>query len=287
MQLPLKTAKDIECIEKGGRVVQDVYSTVGGHISQLPDEMLEIILYKLTLRDAVRTSLVSSRWRHLVLTRACLIFDLSNMFGIESPSRFVVVEEIMNHPPKFGGRGGGRDDQVGDFIGHRRENPALKQNIELKPFVVIGGRGNLRAGEKPVEIEPSNKEQEEAAPFFVIWLRKTQLYGDVKLDVGYSRERQMGYMPESIATFSNLWSLMLALDHQAGDIMCKIIQLLKSCPRLYTLRIVLSTGVDKEHKKLESIVYRHERLTCFEILGTEYQIESCKYLLKLVLARRR
>ncbi|RAL44145.1 hypothetical protein DM860_016391 [Cuscuta australis] len=95
---------------------------------------------------------------------------------------------------------------------------------------------------------------------------------------------QMGYMPESIATFSNLWSLMLALDHQAGDIMCKIIQLLKSCPRLYTLRIVLSTGVDKEHKKLESIVYRHERLTCFEILGflgTEYQIESCKYLLKL------
>ncbi|VFQ97610.1 unnamed protein product [Cuscuta campestris] len=55
-------------------------------MSQLPDDILEYILSKLILRDAVRASLVSSRWRHHVLSRPCLIFKTCSMFKIEGAS---------------------------------------------------------------------------------------------------------------------------------------------------------------------------------------------------------
>ncbi|VFQ67345.1 unnamed protein product [Cuscuta campestris] len=97
----------------------------------------------------------------------------------------------------------------------------------------------------------------------------------------------MEHMPESIATFSRLRTLTLALDHGVGDMMFRIVQLLDSCPLLYGLSIVLSTREDKEHEKLESIdeyYNHHEHLEWIEIrgfVGTKYQIESCKCLLKL------
>ncbi|RAL44143.1 hypothetical protein DM860_016389 [Cuscuta australis] len=85
VHLPFKIANHIVAdLEKGGRVLQDVHSTVRGHISQLPDEVLECILNKLKHRDAVRASLVSCRWRHLVLSRARLVFYLPSMFEMEN-----------------------------------------------------------------------------------------------------------------------------------------------------------------------------------------------------------
>ncbi|RAL38080.1 hypothetical protein DM860_000774 [Cuscuta australis] len=85
-QRPFMIENGVGDNEKKRRVLQDVESTVGGDMSQLPDEILEYILNKLILRDAVRASLVSSRWRHHVLSRPCLIFKTCSMFKIEGAS---------------------------------------------------------------------------------------------------------------------------------------------------------------------------------------------------------
>ncbi|RAL44144.1 hypothetical protein DM860_016390 [Cuscuta australis] len=114
-----------------------------------------------------------------------------------------------------------------------------------------------------------------------------QELGKKEEDDGGNVASEMEHMPESIATFSRLRTLTLALDHGVGDIMFRIVQLLDSCPLLYGLSIVLSTREDKEHEKLESIdeyYNHHEHLEWIEIrgfVGTKYQIESCKCLLKL------
>ncbi|VFQ97619.1 unnamed protein product [Cuscuta campestris] len=97
------------------------------------------------------------------------------------------------------------------------------------------------------------------------------------------------HIPESIATFSKLRSLKLPLASKVEDIMFKIVQFLKSCPRLSDLTIGLrpSPREDKEHEKLECIDdddYHHKHLKWIKIHGfarTKNQIEFCKYLLKL------
>ncbi|KAL6135780.1 hypothetical protein ACLB2K_068005 [Fragaria x ananassa] len=54
-------------------------------INELPDDVLCYIVSFLGLKDAVETSLISHRWRHLwkplILTRPNLEFDCANMFG--------------------------------------------------------------------------------------------------------------------------------------------------------------------------------------------------------------
>ncbi|KAM5581664.1 hypothetical protein ABKV19_010753 [Rosa sericea] len=54
-------------------------------INELPDEVLSYIVSLLRLKDAVVTSMISRRWRHLwkrpILTRQNLEFDIPNIFG--------------------------------------------------------------------------------------------------------------------------------------------------------------------------------------------------------------
>ncbi|KAJ4845434.1 hypothetical protein Tsubulata_026300 [Turnera subulata] len=53
----------------------------GDHISELPDDILAIILSFLSIRDAVRTRVLSRRWRYLYTRRSLLHFDASSVFG--------------------------------------------------------------------------------------------------------------------------------------------------------------------------------------------------------------
>ncbi|KAJ4830811.1 hypothetical protein Tsubulata_045615 [Turnera subulata] len=49
-------------------------------ISELPDDVLLLIIGKLTLLDSVRASTLSHRWNRICFTRSDLVFDRSNMF---------------------------------------------------------------------------------------------------------------------------------------------------------------------------------------------------------------
>ncbi|XP_074267313.1 F-box/LRR-repeat protein At3g26922-like [Silene latifolia] len=66
-------------------------------ISDLPDEILCYILSFLTLRDSVRTRLLSAGWRHLCDCRSVLQFDALNVFGrktvitVSQQSKFVIA----------------------------------------------------------------------------------------------------------------------------------------------------------------------------------------------------
>ncbi|KAJ4825916.1 hypothetical protein Tsubulata_044971 [Turnera subulata] len=55
-------------------------------ISELPDDMLACILSKLNTRDAIRTSTLSKRWRHLCSLLRQLTFDHSTISGTNPPN---------------------------------------------------------------------------------------------------------------------------------------------------------------------------------------------------------
>ncbi|KAJ6860879.1 hypothetical protein NC651_037070 [Populus alba x Populus x berolinensis] len=50
-------------------------------ISQLPDRILSIILSRLPMKDLVKTSALSNRWKHLWALRTNLNFDVDGIFG--------------------------------------------------------------------------------------------------------------------------------------------------------------------------------------------------------------
>ncbi|KAG6742951.1 hypothetical protein POTOM_053895 [Populus tomentosa] len=50
-------------------------------ISQLPDRILSIILSRLPMKDLVKTSALSNRWKHLWAPRTDLNFDVDDIFG--------------------------------------------------------------------------------------------------------------------------------------------------------------------------------------------------------------
>ncbi|RAL44142.1 hypothetical protein DM860_016388 [Cuscuta australis] len=420
VHLPFKIANPIVAdLKNGGRVLEDVHSTVEGHISQLPDEILECILNKLKLRDAVRASLVSSRWRHLVLSRAKLVFDLSNIFEMESCdlkgasekkcvcSEYKVkfVQAVYQFIASYRGRCIRKfivhfclkrqsTSDVMDWIrfaldlgvkaidlqfycehcsakgalcGTQCEIPIkhlLSSNCDagatfsLRPFSHVEAlrfdHTRLRSQciwsslstlvnlkqlkmefcELPPDLSLNSLTSlERVSVLFCVGLKKIELaslkikslrfvcertlsleltgvpnleilqyampenglwYKFLKLPefVPHLRALRLDcnsnwleHMPESTITFSRLGILNMELDPRVGDIMFKVVQLLKLCPLLLHLYTSLCAREDKEPEKLESIdEYHHEcleRITIREFVGTKYQIESCKYLLKL------
>ncbi|VFR01324.1 unnamed protein product [Cuscuta campestris] len=417
--LPFKIAKRIRDLFKRGRVLLDVHSTVGGNICQLPDEILECILNKLKLRDAVRASLVSSRWRHLVLSRANLVFDLSNIFGMESCDlkgasgkkcvcseyRVKFVQAVYRFIASYRGRciskfivhfclkrdfaphardwikfaldlgvkaidlqfycehcstkGALCDTQCEIPIKHllssncdagatfsvrpfshvealRFDHTRLKSQCIWSSLSTLVNLKQLKMDfcELPPDLSLNSLTSlERVSVLFCIGLKKIELaslkikslrvlcqrtvsleltgvpnleilhYAMPDNGLGYkfsklpeyvphlrslrvdSTSNWLEHMPESTITFSRLGILKVELDPSVGDIMFKIVQLLKLCPLLHHLYTSLSAREDKEPEKLGSIdEYHHEcleQITIRYFVGTKYQIESCKYLLQL------
>ncbi|VFQ62854.1 unnamed protein product [Cuscuta campestris] len=63
-------------------------------------------------------------------------------------------------------------------------NPALEDGVELKPFIVVVGDGSNRAIEISLKVEPPCKKKEQAAPLFVVGLRKAELDWNMEFDIG-------------------------------------------------------------------------------------------------------
>ncbi|VFQ87452.1 unnamed protein product [Cuscuta campestris] len=85
----------------------------------------------------------------------------------------------MNHFPESRGCRDGGKNQIRDFISDGGENPTLENDVKLKPFIIVVGDGNDGAVKITMEVEPPCKEKEQAAPLFVVWLRKAELYRDM------------------------------------------------------------------------------------------------------------
>lgn len=67
-------------------------------ISELSDDILSFILSFLTMRDAVKTRLLSHRWRYLSPPLSHLQFDVFTLFGThgESSSKFIAaVDQVL------------------------------------------------------------------------------------------------------------------------------------------------------------------------------------------------
>ncbi|XP_043725567.1 F-box/LRR-repeat protein At2g42720-like [Telopea speciosissima] len=73
------------------------------HISNLPDEVLSYIISLLTLREAVRTSTLSRRWKYLWRTSVSnLDFDADNMLelGARTPQQYIKLVK-KEHPNSY------------------------------------------------------------------------------------------------------------------------------------------------------------------------------------------
>ncbi|KAF9594636.1 hypothetical protein IFM89_034258 [Coptis chinensis] len=67
-----------------------VNNTRGGdHISQMPEDILSFILSFLTMRDAVKTRVLSPSWRYLSSSTGNLYFDLFTLFGINYDGNYL------------------------------------------------------------------------------------------------------------------------------------------------------------------------------------------------------
>ncbi|PHT51175.1 putative F-box protein [Capsicum baccatum] len=60
---------------------EEVDDTKEDHLSKLPDDVLSSILGNLTVRDAARTSILSTRWKYLFASMPALRFKCRDMFG--------------------------------------------------------------------------------------------------------------------------------------------------------------------------------------------------------------
>ncbi|KAF3523206.1 hypothetical protein F2Q69_00049924, partial [Brassica cretica] len=54
-------------------------------ISKLPDDVLLVILSRLSTEEAVRTSLVSKRWEHVWKHISHLVLDMSRIINFKEP----------------------------------------------------------------------------------------------------------------------------------------------------------------------------------------------------------
>ncbi|XP_060192575.1 putative F-box/FBD/LRR-repeat protein At1g78840 isoform X2 [Lycium barbarum] len=68
--------------EEKEKALSEVHDAKEDHFSQLPDDVLSSILAHLTVTEAVRTSVLSKRWKYLFASMPTLEFRCLNMFGI-------------------------------------------------------------------------------------------------------------------------------------------------------------------------------------------------------------
>ncbi|XP_074307272.1 F-box/FBD/LRR-repeat protein At5g56420-like [Silene latifolia] len=71
-------------------------SMMTDRLSALPDEILGYMLSFLTLRDSVRTRLLSARWRYLSDYRCVLHFDALNVLGNENNNRELYQSKFVS-----------------------------------------------------------------------------------------------------------------------------------------------------------------------------------------------
>ncbi|VFQ58688.1 unnamed protein product [Cuscuta campestris] len=105
------------------------------------------------------------------------------MLELHGSSMLIVVKQLMNHRPEGRCSSDRRENEIRHLICDGGENPSLEDNIKLKPFVVVVGDGSNRAFEIAMEIELPCKKEEQAAPLFIVWLRKTELNWNMKFDI--------------------------------------------------------------------------------------------------------
>lgn len=95
----------------------------------------------------------------------------------------VVVEEVVDGRPKsMSGEIVGKDE-IGNFIRDGGQDPPLNEGIKLIPFSVVSGRSDGGAVDESLEVESENQESKQSTPFFVIWLGKTKLHGDMEFNI--------------------------------------------------------------------------------------------------------
>ncbi|XP_059652770.1 F-box/FBD/LRR-repeat protein At1g13570-like isoform X2 [Cornus florida] len=82
-----RISRDVICSRKRRKSTSNIITvendsiTVDDRISKLPEEILCSIISRLTMREAVRTSILSRRWRYLWGTYLNLVFDVTTMSG--------------------------------------------------------------------------------------------------------------------------------------------------------------------------------------------------------------
>ncbi|XP_047318102.1 putative F-box protein At1g32020 [Impatiens glandulifera] len=66
-----------------GHKAPKLTETTNDYISELPNDILSMITCKLDLKDAVRTSILSKRWKYIWINHTDLIFNHLNVLGLD------------------------------------------------------------------------------------------------------------------------------------------------------------------------------------------------------------
>ncbi|PHT29604.1 hypothetical protein CQW23_30829 [Capsicum baccatum] len=72
--------------------IMRVHEAKVDYASQLPDDVLSLIFSRMTIKDAVKTSILSTRWRYLFASMPTLQFSL-DMFGVNYSVKFVLFAD--------------------------------------------------------------------------------------------------------------------------------------------------------------------------------------------------
>ncbi|XP_047315912.1 F-box/FBD/LRR-repeat protein At1g13570-like [Impatiens glandulifera] len=66
-----------------GHKAPKLMETTNDYIRELPNDILRMIPGKLDLKDAVKTSILSKRWKYIWINHPDLVFNHLNVFGLD------------------------------------------------------------------------------------------------------------------------------------------------------------------------------------------------------------